>query len=322
MEYIRLGNSDLKVSRLCLGGMSFGDPASRMHEWTLDPQQSEAVVAHAIDLGINFFDTANCYSAGTGEEYLGWALKKLTARDKVVLASKVYFNDGHLSRAAIEREIEGSLRRLGTDYLDLYIIHRYDATTPPEETMRALDDLVKAGKVRAIGASAMYGFQFHNLQLLAKENGLTPFVSMQNHYNPLYREDERELIPICRQMNVALTPYSPLAAGRVARADWSGDTVRSRTDKVAHAKYDTTEAADRQIAQRIAALAQKYGTTMTAVSLAWHFAKGVASPVIGATKTAYLDEAVAAFAVSLTAEDVALIDEFYLPHKVMGALAP
>ena len=322
MEYIRLGNSDLKVSRLCLGGMSFGDPASRMHEWTLDPQQSEAVVAHAIDLGINFFDTANCYSAGTGEEYLGRALKKLTARDKVVLASKVYFNDGHLSRAAIEREIEGSLRRLGTDYLDLYIIHRYDATTPPEETMRALDDLVKAGKVRALGASAMYGFQFHNLQLLAKENGLTPFVSMQNHYNPLYREDERELIPICRQMNVALTPYSPLAAGRVARADWSGDTVRSRTDKVAHAKYDTTEAADRQIAQRIAALAQKYGTTMTAVSLAWHFAKGGASPVIGATKTAHLDEAVGAFAVLLTAEDVALIDEFYLPHKVMGALTP
>ena len=322
MEYIRLGNSDLKVSRLCLGGMSFGDPASRMHEWTLDPQQSEAVVAHALDLGINFFDTANCYSVGTGEEYLGRALKKLTARDKVVLASKVYFNDGHLSRAAIEREIEGSLRRLGTDYLDLYIIHRYDATTPPEETMRALDDLVKAGKVRALGASAMYGFQFHNLQLLAKENGLTPFVSMQNHYNPLYREDERELIPICRQMNVALTPYSPLAAGRVARADWSGDTVRSRTDKVAHAKYDATEAADRQIAQRIAALAQKYGTTMTAVALAWHFAKGVASPVIGATKTAYLDDAVGAFAVSLTAEDVALIDEFYLPHKVMGALAP
>lgn len=200
MEYIRLGNSDLKVSRLCLGGMSFGDPASRMHEWTLDPQQSGEVVAHALDLGINFFDTANCYSAGTGEEYLGRALKKLTARDKVVLASKVYFNDGHLSRAAIEREIEGSLRRLGTDYLDLYIIHRYDATTPPEETMRALDDLVKAGKVRALGASAMYGFQFHNLQLLAKENGLTPFVSMQNHYNPLYREDERELIPICRQM--------------------------------------------------------------------------------------------------------------------------
>ena len=191
MEYIRLGNSDLKVSRLCLGGMSFGDPASRMHEWTLDPQQSEAVVAHALELGINFFDTANCYSAGTGEEYLGRALKKLTAREKVVLVSKVYFNDGHLSRAAIEREIEGSLRRLGTDYLDLYIIHRYDATTPPEETMRALDDLVKAGKVRAIGASAMYGFQFHNLQLLAKENGLTPFVSMQNHYNPLYREDER-----------------------------------------------------------------------------------------------------------------------------------
>lgn len=272
--------------------------------------------------GNQFFRYGQLLFGGNGGRISRPGTEKADVARESGSASKVYFNDGHLSRAAIEREIEGSLRRLGTDYLDLYIIHRYDATTPPEETMRALDDLVKAGKVRALGASAMYGFQFHNLQLLAKENGLTPFVSMQNHYNPLYREDERELIPICRQMNVALTPYSPLAAGRVARADWSGDTVRSRTDKVAHAKYDTTEAADRQIAQRIAALAQKYGTTMTAVSLAWHFAKGVASPVIGATKTAHLDEAVGAFAVSLTAEDVALIDEFYLPHKVMGALAP
>lgn len=201
-----------------------------------------------------------------------------------MLASKVYFNEGHLSKAAIEREIDGTLKRLGTDYLDLYIIHRFDASTPVEETMSALDGLVKAGKVRALGASAMYGYQFYNMQLCARDNGLTPFVSMQNHYNPLYREDERELIPVCKQMNVALTPYSPLAAGRCARPNWEADTLRSRTDKVARSKYDSTEEADKAIAARIAALAGKYGTSMTRICFAWHFAKGVASPVIGATK--------------------------------------
>ena len=213
MEYTKLGNSGIEISRLCLGCMSFGDPASKMHAWTLDPDQSEAIIRHALDVGINFFDTANCYSAGTSEEYLGRAIKRNVARDKVVLASKVYFNEGALSAKAIEREIEGTLRRLGTDYLDLYIIHRFDYGTPVEETMEALHKLVKAGKVRALGASAMYGYQFYNMQLAARDNGWTAFSSMQNHYNPLYREDERELIPVCRQMNVALTPYSPLAAG-------------------------------------------------------------------------------------------------------------
>lgn len=321
MEYTQLGNSGIKVSRLCLGCMSFGDPASNMHAWTLDPDRSAEIIGHALDLGINFFDTANTYSAGTSEEYLGRAIRNSVARDKVVLASKVYFNEGHLSKEAIAREIDGTLRRLGTDYLDLYIIHRFDATTPIGETMEALDRLVKAGKVRALGASAMYGYQFYNMQLCARDNGFTPFVSMQNHYNPLYREDERELIPICRQMHVALTPYSPLAAGRCARPDWSADTLRSRTDKVAHGKYDSTEDRDRRIAQAIAAVAQRHGATMTQVTLAWHFARGIASPVVGATKEKYLDDAAGAFDVRLTAEDIAAIDEFYVPHAVVGALS-
>lgn len=321
MEYTQLGNSGIKVSRLCLGCMSFGDPASNMHAWTLDPDRSAEIIGHALDLGINFFDTANTYSAGTSEEYLGRAIRNSVARDKVVLASKVYFNEGHLSKEAIACEIDGTLRRLGTDYLDLYIIHRFDASTPIGETMEALDRLVKAGKVRALGASAMYGYQFYNMQLCARDNGFTPFVSMQNHYNPLYREDERELIPICRQMHVALTPYSPLAAGRCARPDWSADTLRSRTDKVAHGKYDSTEDRDRRIAQAIAAVAQRHGATMTQVTLAWHFAKGIASPVVGATKEKYLDDATGAFDVRLTAEDIAAIDEFYVPHAVVGALS-
>lgn len=319
MKYTKLGNSGIEVSRLCLGCMSFGDPASKMHAWTLDPDQSEAIIRHALDLGINFFDTANCYSAGTSEEYLGRAIKRNVARDKVVLASKVYFNEGALSAKAIEREIEGSLRRLGTDYLDLYIIHRFDYGTPVEETMEALHKLVKAGKVRALGASAMYGYQFYNMQLAARDNGWTAFSSMQNHYNPLYREDERELIPVCRQMNVALTPYSPLAAGRCARPNWEADTMRSKTDVVAHGKYDSTEEQDKAIAARIKELADKYSATMTQVTLAWHYAKGVASPVIGATKTKYLDDAAGAFNVRLTKEDVAYIDELYMPHKITGA---
>ena len=320
MQYTTLGNSGITVSRLCLGCMSFGDPASNMHAWTLDPAGSEAIIRHALDLGINFFDTANCYSAGTSEEYLGRAIRNSVAREKVVLASKVYFNDGHLSKAAINREIDGTLKRLGTDYLDLYIIHRFDYSTPVEETMEALDGLVKAGKVRALGASAMYGYQFYNMQLCARDNGFTPFSSMQDHYNPLYREDERELIPVCRQMNVALTPYSPLAAGRCARPDWEADTVRSHTDKVAQGKYDGTEEQDRAIAARICELARRYATSMTAITFAWHFKKGVASPIVGATKAKYLDDAAAAFDVELTDEDVTFIDEPYLPHKIVGAL--
>ncbi|MCX8669688.1 aldo/keto reductase [Gilliamella sp. B2865] len=320
MDYIKLGTSDIEVSRFCLGCMSFGDPASKMHDWTLNPDQSEAIIKHALDLGINFIDTANTYSSGTSEEYVGRALKRNIARDKVVLATKVYFNEGHLSKTAIEKEIDGSLKRLGTDYVDLYIIHRFDYSTPIEETMAALHHLVEIGKVRALGASAMYGYQFYNMQLAAKQNGWTQFVSMQNHYNLLYREDERELIPICKQFHVSLTPYSPLAAGRLSRLEWKTDTLRSKTDKVAIAKYDSTQQIDREIVVRVNDIAQKYGVTMTQVALAWQFAKGVASPIIGATKTQYLDDAVGALKVSLTKDDSAYLEELYIPHVIMGAI--
>lgn len=320
MEYAKLGNSGIEVSRLCVGCMSFGDPASNMHAWTLNPQETESIVKHALDLGINFFDTANCYSAGTSEEYLGRAIRNNIPRDKVVLASKVYFNEGHLSKEAITREIEGTLKRLGTDYLDLYIIHRFDATTPIEETMEALDSLVRAGKVRALGASAMYGYQFYNMQLAAQSNGWTPFASMQNHYNLLYREDERELIPICDQMNVARTPYSPLAAGRLSRLEWKTDTLRSQTDKTAVSKYDSTVETDYTVVLRVHELAEKHNATMSQIALAWQFAKGVTSPIIGATKARYFDDAAGAFKIVLSPEDVACLEEPYIPHKVVGAL--
>lgn len=320
MDYVKLGSSGISVSRFCLGCMSFGDPASNMHAWTLNPDESEQIIKHALDLGINFFDTANTYSNGTSEEYLGRAIKKNIAREKVVLASKVYFNEGHLGKTAIEREIEGTLKRLGTDYLDLYIIHRFDYTTPIEETMEALDKLVKAGKVRALGASAMYGYQFFNMQLAAERGGWTPFVSMQNHYNLLYREDERELIPICKQYNVSLTTYSPLAAGRLSRLDWQTDTLRSQTDKTAISKYDSTQTTDVNIVHRVNELAEKYNATMTQIALAWQFAKGVTAPIIGTTKVKYIDDAVGALNIKLSKEDIIFLEELYIPHRIVGAI--
>ncbi len=319
MEYTRLGNTDIEVSKLCVGCMSFGK-AGTMHDWTLDEAQSEEVIKHALELGINFFDTANGYSAGTSEEYLGRSLKKNTARDKIIIASKVYFNEGRLSRKAIMREIDGTLSRLGTDYLDLYIIHRFDYDTPIEETMEALHELVKAGKVRALGASAMYGYQFHNMQLAARDNGWTQFSAMENHYNLLYREDERELIPICRQMNVSLMPYSPLAAGHLARAEWRSDSVRSKTDRVAMGKYDRMEEQDMLIVNRVHELAEKHGCKMSQIAIAWLWARGVASPIIGATKTRYLDDAAGAFDVKLISEDISYLEELYVPHPVVGAI--
>lgn len=319
MNYTKLGNTDINISKLCIGAMSFGQ-AGTMHDWTLDPTQSEAVIKHALDLGINFFDTANVYSAGTSEEYLGAAIKRLTTRDKVVLASKVYFNPGRLSKAAINREIDETLKRLGTDYLDLYIIHRFDYDTPIEETMSALNDLVTAGKVRALGASAMYGYQFYNMQLAARDHGWAPFVAMENHYNLLYREDEREMIPLCQQMGVSLMPYSPLAAGRLARPNWSTDTKRSRTDRVAAGKYDHTKATDLLITQRVAELAAQHHATMAQISIAWEWAKGVAAPIIGATKSKYLTDAAGAFDVTLSPDEIAYLEEAYLPHKVVGAI--
>ena len=319
MEYAKLGNTDIEVSELCVGCMSFGK-AGTMHDWTLDEEKSEAVIKHALELGINFFDTANGYSAGTSEEYLGRALKKNVTRDKVVIASKVYFNEGSLSKKAIMREIDGSLSRLGTDYLDLYIIHRFDYETPIEETMEALNELVKAGKVRALGASAMYGYQFYNMQLAARDNNWTGFSVMENHYNLLYREDERELIPICRQMNVSLMPYSPLASGHLARAEWSSDSLRGKTDRVAMGKYDLMEEQDICIVGRVRELAEKYGCKMSQIAIAWLWSKGVLSPIIGATKAHYLDEAAGALEVKLKDEDISYLEELYVPHPIVGAI--
>lgn len=319
MEYTTLGNTGIQISKMCVGCMSFGK-AGTMHDWTLDEEASENIIQHALSLGINFFDTANGYSAGTSEEYLGKALKKNITRDKVVIASKVYFNPGRLSSKAIHREIDGTLKRLGTDYLDLYIIHRFDYETPMEETMEALNDLVQAGKVRALGASAMYGYQFSNMQQIAHEHGWAQFETMENHYNLLYREDEREMIPICKQMGVSLMPYSPLAAGHLTRPEWNTDTLRSRTDRVAMGKYDRTEEQDMQIVKRVHELAERYGVKMSQIALAWHWAKGVASPIIGATRASYFDDAVRALDVKLTADDIEYLEEPYLPHCIVGAI--
>lgn len=320
MEYAKLGNTDIEVSKLCVGCMSFGVPSEDFHLWTLNYEDSSAMVKKALDLGINFFDTANTYSHGTSEEFLGKAVREHTSRDKSVLATKVYFNEGKLSKQGILTSVDQSLKRLGTDYIDLYIIHRFDYDTPIEETMETLDSLVKAGKVRALGASAMYGYQFMNMQLAAEKNGWTKFVSMQNHYNLLYREDEREMIPICRQYGVSLTPYSPLAAGRLSRKEWKTDSKRSLTDRVAAAKYDRTQEQDMQIVQHVAALAEKYGASMSQIAVAWLWAKGVTSPIIGATKPKYFDDIANAFNIELTSEDMAYLEELYVPHKITGAL--
>lgn len=319
MEYTKLGNTDIDISKICVGCMSFGKPGT-MHEWTLDATESEKVVKHALDLGINFFDTANGYSKGTSEQYLGQAIKKNIARDQVVIASKVYFNSGRLSAAAIHREIDGTLKRLGTDYPDLYIIHRFDYETPIEETMEALNGLIKAGKVRAIGASAMYDYQFYNIQLAARDHGWAQFQSMENHYNLLYREDERELIPICKQMGVSLMPYSPLAGGHLTHPGWHTDSLRSKTDRVLAGKYDDYEQQDLLIIQRVEELAKRYGVKMAKIALAWHWAKGVASPIVGGTKTSHLDDAVKALDVKLTPADIAYLEEPYTPHKIVGAI--
>ncbi|WP_416177619.1 aldo/keto reductase [Dialister sp.] len=319
MEYVNLGHTDIRVSRLCVGCMSFGK-AGTMHDWTLDEEKSAEVIHHALDLGINFFDTANGYSAGTSEEYLGKALKGYIPRDRVVIASKVYFNPGRLSKEAVHREIDGTLKRLGTDYLDLYIIHRFDYETPMEETMEALNDLVKAGKVRAIGASAMYGYQFYNMQLIARDHGWARFETMENHYNLLYREDERELIPICKQMGVSLMPYSPLAAGHLARPTWKSDSLRGRTDRVAMGKYDNYEANDMEIINRVEKVADNHGVSMAQVAIAWQWAKGVTAPIIGGTKTRNFDDALKALDLHLTKEEIDYMEEPYVPHKIVGAI--
>lgn len=322
MKYARLGRSGIRVSRICLGGMSFGKHIPGGHQWTIGPNETRAVIARALELGVNFIDTANCYAAGTSEEYISAALRELgVPRERVVLASKVFFNEGRLSREAIRREIDGTLARLQTDYLDLYVIHRYDYGTPVEETMEALDGLVRAGKVRAIGASAMYAYQFHNMQEAAARNGWTQFTSMQNHYNLLYREDEREMIPVCRQYDVALTPYSPLASGHLCRSAWDSGSERSVTDVAMRQKYDADRSRDLPIVARVAQLADERGVPMARIALAWHWARGVAAPIVGCSRPERVDEAVAALDVSLTPAEVAFLEEPYVAHELVGPLA-
>ena len=333
MEYVKLGNTGLDVSRICLGCMGFGDPDKWVHKWVLKEEESREVIKKALEMGINFFDTANVYSNGISEEILGRAIKDFANRDEVVIATKVFFNSPEilvkgtirpnmkgLSRKAIFSSVEKSLERLQTDYIDLYIIHRWDYSTPIEETMEALHDLIKAGKVRYIGASAMYAWQFQKAQNVAEKNGWTKFISMQNHYNLIYREDEREMLPYCKDAKVSSTPYSPLASGRLAK-DPDEETFRSKTDKTAKAKYGEYENVDREIILRVKELAEKYNVGMAEIALAWLLQKEpVTAPIVGATKISHLETAVASLNIKLTSEEIAYLEEPYVPHKVVGAL--
>lgn len=324
MDYVKLGHSGLEVSRLCLGCMSFGAAEKWVHQWVLDEEKSRPIIKKALELGINFFDTANVYSMGASEEILGRALKDYANRDEIVLATKVHQrmhegpNGAGLSRKAIMSEIDKSLKRLGTDYVDLYIIHRWDYHTPIEETMEALHDVVKAGKARYIGASAMYAWQFQKALHVAEKNGWTKFVSMQNHLNLIYREEEREMLPLCKEEKIGVTPYSPLASGRLTR-EWSETTHRSETDQIQKSKYDATADADRLVVERLAAIAEKHGVSRTHIALAWLLQnKPVTAPIIGATKMSHLENAVRALSVKLTSEDIALLEEPYVPHPIVG----
>ena len=326
MEYTKLGNTGLEISRLCLGCMGFGDAKRWIHPWVIDEESSRTIIKKALDLGIKFFDTANVYSDGTSEEFVGRALKDYANRDEIVLATKVYFpmhkgpNGSGLSRKHIMSEIDKSLKRLGTDYVDLYQIHRWDYNTPIEETMEALHDLVKAGKVRYIGASAMYAWQFFKALHVAEKNGWTKFVSMQNHLNLIYREEEREMLPLCKEEKIGVIPYSPLASGRLTR-DWSESTLRSETDDTQKSKYGATENTDRLVVERVAEIAEKHGVSKSKIALAWLLQKEpVSAPIIGATKISHLEDSLGALSVNLTAEEVAYLEELYVPHPVVGAL--
>lgn len=325
MEYTKLGNTGMDVSPICLGCMSFGFAEGWVHNpWALNEEESRTIIKRALDLGINFFDTANVYARGTSEEILGRALKDYADRDQVVIATKVRgkMHDGPngegLSRKAILSAIDKSLTRLGVDYVDLYIIHRWDYHTPIEETMAALHDVVRAGKARYIGASAMYGWQFQKALHVADKNGWTRFVSMQNHLNLIYREEEREMLPLCREEKIAVTPYSPLASGRLAR-DLAETTTRYAADPIAKGKYDATAEADQRVIAHVAEVAARHGVPRAHVSLAWLLHKApVVAPVIGATKMAHLEEAVGALSVKLTQEEVAFLEEPYVPHRIVG----
>lgn len=325
MKYVNLGATGLKVSRICLGTMTYADGSKGMHPWTLNEDVSQPFYKRAVEAGVNFFDTANVYSAGTSEEFLGRAVKKYAKRDELVIATKVHGemrpgdpNGKGLSRKHIFGEIDASLKRLQTDYVDLYQIHRLDPETPIEETLEALSDVVKAGKARYIGASSMWAWQFMQALALQKANGWARFVSMQNHLNLLYREEEREMLPLCRDQGIGVIPWSPLARGRLARAaDVSTD--RSETDKFGQYLYRKTAEADRAVIDRVGEIAVERGVSRGQVALAWHFAKpGVTAPIVGATKLEQLNDAIAAVDVALSADEVKRLEEPYIPHPVAG----
>ena len=326
MEYVRLGLTGLKVSRLCLGMMTYGSPD--WHPWTLDEASARPFVQRAIECGITFFDTADMYSRGVSEEITGRALKEFAKRDQVIVATKVCLpmgegpNDKGLSRKHLLDGIDASLRRLGMDYVDLYQIHRFDYDTPIEETMRTLDDIVRSGKVRYIGASSMYAWQFAKMLAVADRNGWTKFVSMQNHLNLIYREEEREMMPLCRAEGIGMIPYSPMARGFLAgdrRKQGGGDTTRANSDKLA-AKFYFADS-DFAIADRVGELARRRGVSRMQIALAWVLCRpGVTAPIVGASKLAHLDEAVSALAVKLSAEECTFLEELYQPHSVIGPL--
>jgi aryl-alcohol dehydrogenase-like predicted oxidoreductase len=325
MQYTKLGNTGMDVSRICLGCMGFGDATRWIHQWVLNEEDSRPIIKQALELGINFFDTANVYSLGRSEEILGQALKDFAKRDEIVIATKVHgkMHDGPngsgLSRKAILSEIDHSLKRLETDYVDLYQIHRWDYETPIEETMETLNDVVRSGKARYIGASAMWAWQFQKALHVSDQHGWARFVSMQDHYNLIYREEEREMLPLCRAEGIGSIPYSPLASGRLTR-DWSADsTLRAETDQIQKMKYDAAAESDRPVVERVAEIAAKHEATRTHIALAWLLQKEpVTAPIIGATKIAHLEEAVGALAVKLTQEEVAYLEEPYVPHRIVG----
>jgi aryl-alcohol dehydrogenase-like predicted oxidoreductase len=325
MDYTKLGNTGMDVSRICLGCMGFGDAEHWVHKWVLNEENSRPVIKRALELGINFFDTANVYSIGVSEEILGRALKDFTSRDEVVIATKLHGkmregpNGGGLSRKAILSEIDHSLKRLGTDYVDLYQIHRWDYATPIEETMEALHDVVRAGKARYLGASAMWAWQFQKALHVAEKHGWTRFVSMQDHLNLLYREEEREMLPLCREEKIGVIPYSPLASGRLTRDLGTESTLRSETDQIQKSKYDASAETDRQVVERVAETAEKHGVPRVHIALAWLLQKQpVTAPIVGATKINHLEDAIGALAVKLTPEEVAYLEAPYVPHPVVG----
>jgi len=326
MEYVKLGHSGVDVSRIALGCMSFGQPGKYLFPWAKDEAEARPMMKRALELGINYFDTANIYQMGTSEEITGKLLNEMANRDEIVVATKVHMemrqgpNGKGLSRKAIMCEIDKSLERLGMEYVDLYQIHRLDRETPMEEIMEALHDVVKSGKARYIGASSMYAWEFLKMQNIAEKHGWTKFITMQNHYNLMYREEEREMIPLCKDQKVGLIPWSPLAAGRLTH-DWEAETARTKIDDVAKWVYDSTKEMDQPVVENLKKLAAKRGISMAQMALVWMLSKDyITSPIVGTTSVKHIEEAVAAIDIKLAPEEIEALEAPYVPHPVLGLL--